>query len=109
MQNYSVGRIKFVICFVFIFVVSLAEVLRMPSFVYSCEKCSSELRFMVSRALEENITVHCPQCNDIGKFVLEREGNVGKDWCRKVTIKNKRRRDDDGLYNSPVREQVLAS
>ena len=81
----------------------------MPSFVYSCEKCSTELRFLVSFALDENISIHCPKCNEVKKFQMEREGNVGKDWCSNVSIKNKRRRDEDGLYKSPAREQVLAS
>jgi hypothetical protein len=64
---------------------------------------------MVSRALEGNISVHCPKCNDVRKFILNREGNVGRDWCSEVSIKNKRRRDDDGLYKEPARKQVLAS
>jgi hypothetical protein len=64
---------------------------------------------MVSRALEGNIALHCPKCNEVRKFNLEREGNVGKDWCSKVSIKNNRRRDEDGLYNEPARKQVLAS
>jgi len=82
----------------------------MPSFVYSCEKCSTELRFLVSRALEGNISMHCPKCDEVKKFTLEREGNVGRDWCRKIVIKNNRRRVEDDLYNkSPEREQVLAS
>jgi len=50
-----------------------------------------------------------PKCNDLRKFKLEREGNVGKDWCPNVLIKNKRRRDENGLYKSTVREKVLAS
>jgi len=81
----------------------------MPSFVYCCEKCSSEVRFLVSRALEENIAILCPKCNEVKKFNMTREGNVGKDWCSTVSIKNNRRRDEDGLYNQPAREQVLAS
>jgi len=40
---------------------------------------------------------------------MEREGNVGRDWYSKVLIKNKRRRDEDGLYSSPARKQILAS
>ena len=81
----------------------------MPSFVYSYEKCSTELRLLVSFALDENISIHCPKCNEVKKFQMEREGNVGKDGCSNVSIKNKRRRDEDGLYKSPAREQVLAS
>jgi len=81
----------------------------MPSFVYSCETCSTELRFLVSRALEEKLSMHCPKCNELRKFQMEREGNVGRDWYSKVLIKNKRRRDEDGLYSSPARKQILAS
>ncbi len=81
----------------------------MSAFVYSCEKCSNELRFLLSQALEGNINIHCPKCDDLRKFSLTREGNSGKDWCRKVVIQNKKRRDEDGLYTSPQREQILAS
>ena len=87
----------------------LQKIFFMPSFVYSCEKCSTELRFLVSTAFEGQLCVHCPKCNEVKKFQMEREGNVGKDWCSNVSIKNKRRRDEDGLYKSPAREQVLAS
>lgn len=79
----------------------------MPSFVYSCEQCSTELRFMISCALEGNLCIQCPKCEELRKFNLAREGNVGQDWCSKLVIKNKRRRDDDGLYNSESREQSL--
>lgn len=81
----------------------------MPSFVYSCEKCSNELRFLLSTALEGNISIHCPKCEDLRKFSLVREGNVGKDWCRTAVIQNKKRRDEDRLYKSPLRKQILAS
>ena len=87
----------------------LQKIFFMPSFFYSCEKCSTELRFLVSTAFEGQLCVHCPKCNEVRKFKLEREGNVGKDWCSSVLIKNKRRRDEDSLYKSTVREQVLAS
>ena len=67
----------------------LQKIFFMPSFVYSCEKCSTELRFLVSTAFEGQLCVHCPKCNEVRKFKLEREGNVGKDWCSSVLIKNK--------------------
>jgi len=79
----------------------------MLSFVYHCEKCTVELRFLVSRALEENINVHCPECDKVKRFILLREGNTGKDWCSQVSIANKRRRDGDGLYDSNDREQEV--
>jgi hypothetical protein len=81
----------------------------MISFVYQCEECPVELRFLVSRALDDNINVHCPECEKVKRFNLLREGNSGKDWCRQVVIQNKKRRDEDGLYTSPQREQILAS
>jgi DNA-directed RNA polymerase subunit RPC12/RpoP len=80
----------------------------MPAFVYSCENCSNELRFLVSLLLEGTINMHCPKCDVLRKLYLTREGNVGKDWCRKLVISNKKRRDEDGLYKSPVRVQALA-
>ncbi len=80
----------------------------MPSFVYCCEHCTAELRFLVSRALDNKISVHCPECNDVKQFNLVREGNVGKDWCSQALIANKRRRDGDDLYKTtPKRKQVL--
>ena len=94
---------------VFVLVIFLQNFF-MPSFVYGCEECSTELRFMVSFALDENIGIHCPKCNDVKRFKLEREGNVGEDWYSNILIKNKKRRDEDGLYKkSPEREQILAS
>lgn len=86
----------------------LFKISYMPSFVYSCENCSSELRFVVSRALEGNIAIHCVKCDEVRKFNLARVGNEGRDWYS-VSIKNKRRRDEDGLYNESAREQALAS
>ena len=78
----------------------------MPSFVYTCEQCSVELRFVVSRALDNNISIHCPECNEVRKFSLEREGNMGKDWCSQSMIKNKRRMDGDGLHKTtPKRDE----
>jgi len=82
----------------------------MPSFVYSCEKCSSELRFLLSRPLEGVISIHCPNCKDLRKFNLAREGNIGKDWFSKIIIQNKKRRDEDSLYKKPSpRDKAIAS
>lgn len=79
----------------------------MPSFVYCCKQCSAELRFLVSRALDKDISVHCPECNDVKQFSLVREGNIGKDWFSQVLIENKKRREGDDLYKSDEREEAF--
>jgi len=77
----------------------------MLSFVYQCEECSAELRFLVSCSLGNNINAHCPECKSVKPFNLLREGNIGKDWYSQVSILNKRRRKGDSLYTSTKREQ----
>jgi hypothetical protein len=48
----------------------------MLSFVYLCEKSTSKLRFLVSCALDENLNVLCPECEQVRRFILFRR-NTG--------------------------------
>ena len=64
-------------------------------------------RTQVSRALDENLNVHCSEYEKVKNFFLLREWKTGIDWCSQVSIANIRRRDADGLYDSNKREQEV--
>ena len=51
----------------------------MLSFVYHCEKSTSKIRFLVSRALDENLNVQCPECEQLRRFILFGK-NTGNGW-----------------------------
>ena len=71
----------------------------MPSFVYACEECQSEIRHITTAPLKNSFTDNCPKCKTVKSFAFLRDGNVGEDWYSKILIKNKRRRPGDELYN----------
>jgi hypothetical protein len=79
----------------------------MLSFVYHCEKSTSKIRFLVSRALDGNLNVQCPEFEKLWRFILFGQRNTGNGLFSKVSIINKRRRDGDGLYVSNKREQEV--
>ncbi len=71
----------------------------MPSFVYACEECQSEIRHITTVLLNNSFTDNCPKCKTVKRFAFLRDGNVGEDWYSEILIKNKRRRPGDELYN----------
>ncbi|KMP12011.1 hypothetical protein UZ36_02215 [Candidatus Nitromaritima sp. SCGC AAA799-C22] len=72
----------------------------MPSYVYACEACKTEIRHITSAPINTSFSDQCPTCKDIKRFKFVREGNVGEDWYSKILIKNKRRRPGDELYKT---------
>ena len=72
----------------------------MPSFVYACEECQSEIRHIITSLLNNSFTDNSLKCKIVKKFTFLRDGNMGEDWYSKISIKNKRRRSGDDSYNS---------
>lgn len=61
-------------------------------------------RIQVSRALDENLNVHCPEYEKVKYFFSVTWGEKGKDLFSQVSIANQRRRHGDALYDSNIRE-----
>ena len=52
----------------------------MPSFVFKCKNCASEIRLISAKLLKEKLSSLCFKCGALRTFVFKRKGNEGSDW-----------------------------